>query len=1005
MALQFLLLLVAGVTIGCSDEPDRPDWGGMGGGGGAGSGVETGPCNEGDERECGYKVGEEGDDVTCYRGIQTCESGMWGTCGSGELMTLPRMREEGVRFRPSYEIETISTVAASACTPADLCDPYCREKSQTTATYIGGSSGAPPVLCDGVSDPTECAAGMKCTHNLCTTGAPLTNGCDDCVTTVCAVQNTCCTGIWDQSCVNLAYARCLGSPPPYGLCDFALFSETTLTTANRPASGAVGAWGDIIVGTDGMPTMIVTAGNVSVKSQNGADRMGMTGGIWAGNNVVFEDGGSGGAGPTGANYETTINAGGNVKALGASGSGTPVVGGGHVTMSGNNHVMGSQGWIRARGNITGSTTSSTSGGAYAAGTASGITGTMVSGATYTPPTIEIPQTITAPSWAPATCGGATVEVDGSNPVKVGGVSQAATYVLPAGNYGALSITNGGKLTLASGGGTWTFSSIKTSGTDTSGGLQLGRSTAYASTEVYRVHVCGEVDVGDNFRVINTTGTTSPTSIPLLGVADAKRFTLSIGGTTGKTEFLTKAKISGVIISPGRTVKFGNGAVVNGAIWASGMDVGTDMIISQMSAADCSGMGFVDGTAPITTCPWDNTAAAIPASTKQPCRTGADCQINQRCTNVDTGDADAVASPTFNPCNHDKCTTGRGLAKTCDPCVNLICPTAGAGCCDTANNMAWTAACVAEVQTKCDATCSSPVGTRTGVCVSNVGQSAEASCTGTNGFDLAVGYVCTAGTIPICNHGSTNFDASTHGAVRVDWYLTSKRLFATTASPATNQQVGYLTSNTSFTVPAGQCRDLVEGTNATRTGTAMAQTTSYTVMVDPHWSLAECGNATAGANYGRRLDNWSWHDGTASIASCSPSDDYVEYEYIADCSAFPGSSARWGSLRWSATLGTGQQVVFRGKVVKVPYNADGTVNTTGLAANVAAASYTALVTDTSTDMNTCTTASMCSRGLTSGLGLSATAPQGQALSLRVEKSYGLAATNVTWEVNYTCEYDE
>jgi hypothetical protein len=199
--------------------------------------------------------------------------------------------------------------------------------------------------------------------------------------------------------------------------------------------------------------------------------------------------------------------------------------------------------------------------------------------------------------------------------------------------------------------------------------------------------------------------------------------------------------------------------------------------------------------------------------------------------------------------------------------------------------------------------------------------------------------------------------------------------------------------------------LIAGTNATLSGTAMAQTTSYTVMVDPAWSLRECDNASSGGNYGRRLDNWSRHDGTASVAFCTLSDDYVEYEYIADCNAFPGSSARWGALRWSATLTTGQQVRFRGKVVKVPYNADGSVNTSGLAANVAAASYTNLALDTAADTNTCTTASMCSTGITTGLGLSTTAPQGQALSLRVEKSYGLASTNITWEVNYTCEYDE
>src|SRR5262249_12222820 len=70
---------------------------------------------------------------------------------------------------------------------------------------------------DGICDTTEscatcaadcCQGGSACGHDVCTTGSPLSAGCDPCAAIVCASQPGCCATRWDAICVGAASLAC-----------------------------------------------------------------------------------------------------------------------------------------------------------------------------------------------------------------------------------------------------------------------------------------------------------------------------------------------------------------------------------------------------------------------------------------------------------------------------------------------------------------------------------------------------------------------------------------------------------------------------------------------------------------------------------------------------------------------------------------------------------------------------------------------------------------------------
>jgi hypothetical protein len=66
-------------------EPGNGGAGGAGGAGGTGGSTEKttsdAVCVTGAKKECTIYIGENNGVVTCFKGVQVCENGLWGACG------------------------------------------------------------------------------------------------------------------------------------------------------------------------------------------------------------------------------------------------------------------------------------------------------------------------------------------------------------------------------------------------------------------------------------------------------------------------------------------------------------------------------------------------------------------------------------------------------------------------------------------------------------------------------------------------------------------------------------------------------------------------------------------------------------------------------------------------------------------------------------------------------------------------------------------------------------
>lgn len=647
-------LIVLGLAAACSDAKDRSDPIGNGPGG-QGPEVPSESCEPGRERPCGYTLEQSEDIITCFKGTQTCqESERWGKCTDGTITTQPASRSfpsSPFSLPPGSQILALSTSTPGDC--MDACDPGCLHFIEpgpdvgTPEAGGGGSSSFPGI-------PGSCA------HGLCDSddGAPLDPSCDPCVQTVCNVDATCCSSAWDDLCTDLVYTECAGTNPPLDLCDFGVFSLSGLVTANRPSAGAaIGAVGDVTIGTDASPGMIVTKGNLHITSPNGAS-ITTPGGVWVGGNATADNGG-------GAQY-----------------TGDWHVGGG-INLSGGNTIVGE---------------------VYSGSQPQNVT--IIGGQHYPSPApnIEIPQAIPA---LPQTCpGGTSYDVNGG------------TRTLTPGDYGTISMSNQAKLTL-NGPGTYTFTAINGQSMNTSGGIQIGTNAAPGT---YEVIICGDLRLGSRVNIIgpsaNPSSTTSVT--PLL--ANPERLVMYVGGDV--TYSGTDNAFVGVLIVPNGKYTAGDRTNVRGAIWANDFQAGTDMYAGQLDPSVCKALDLSPPTS--SECPVENDG--LQPGANEPCETGADCQMNQRCSEVLTAD-----------CSHSKCLSGDALEDDCDSCVAEIC-----GLSPTCCSVEWTQDCVDMVGTVCDASCGAVAGCSHDMCA--VGSTLEQgcdteSCTDTVCSNASFAYCC------------------------------------------------------------------------------------------------------------------------------------------------------------------------------------------------------------------------------------------------------------------------
>lgn len=144
------------------------------------------------------------------RMTETCFGVCVGTCGDGLCA-------------PTEFCEPVIPGAGTPCNVdcgCDVCgDGVCRPAFGESCASCPLDCGACPDPCgDGSCDvfggescascAADCGVCPPCEHDVCIDGAPLTNDCSACVTTVCTADAFCCAVAWDDRCVDEAQDLC-----------------------------------------------------------------------------------------------------------------------------------------------------------------------------------------------------------------------------------------------------------------------------------------------------------------------------------------------------------------------------------------------------------------------------------------------------------------------------------------------------------------------------------------------------------------------------------------------------------------------------------------------------------------------------------------------------------------------------------------------------------------------------------------------------------------------------
>jgi len=537
---------------------------------------------------------------------------------------------------------------------------------------ITGNGGADPGPIPVVSIPT-------CEHGICTTGGAMTSNCDPCVTSVCAAHPSCCATGWTGQCVDWATQMCAGVTLPKTLCDFGLFSDSTLDLSNRASTNvAIGAYGNVTMEADSYFTSIYATGNVQINSLNGKN-VTMTDGIHANGYIAFQasDASKIIGNLYAGNYVdiNNVDVQGNVSAMGA---GTAISG------SGSNGII--TGTARAKNSIQGSLT----------------IGTRVQNdATLALPVISLP-----PQTAGTAIPSKTTDCTGSPDQ----LNKTGNYIITPGKYGQVGINDGtGNSLELKGQGVYYLKALKM-GNSTRLILNLNGETYSAGWDVRICNTVGTENLFYGKARVSGHATNGPPNDANGVLLDPKYLTIFYAGTN-TLKIDTDVYWTGILIapkarvekstmnsSPGAplmglptTIEINAGtraAPINGAIWAKSARVDTDALAKGIDPDACKAMPQIAPTLPAVTCPVTTTPKGLKT---EPCVTGRDCQANSHC----------LAPKTEAACSHNKCATGAALVNGCDDCVTRICKVDSTCCGST-----WNQSCVDKVGTICDAVCQS-----------------------------------------------------------------------------------------------------------------------------------------------------------------------------------------------------------------------------------------------------------------------------------------------------------
>ena len=136
---------------------------------------------------------------------------------------------------PSTKAACSHNKCAPGAALVSTCDPCVQQicaKAANAACCSGAWSAACVKevhdTCGDICDPPK----APCTHDLCYTGGPLVNHCDDglpggnCVKDICAARPSCCTTAWDDTCASMVTSTCFKQCAEQGVCDAWIAEQT-----------------------------------------------------------------------------------------------------------------------------------------------------------------------------------------------------------------------------------------------------------------------------------------------------------------------------------------------------------------------------------------------------------------------------------------------------------------------------------------------------------------------------------------------------------------------------------------------------------------------------------------------------------------------------------------------------------------------------------------------------------------------------------------------------------
>lgn len=603
-----------------------------------------GPCEGDAERTCGVTLTQKNGVLSCFRGIQLCEKGVWSACQEGTI------REElDPTYRAPGDVAPLSLSTPEKCLD-NPCDPECMFFDEDPDDIgLGGApatTSSPPLL-DG------------CAHGVCRLGRGLDAGCDPCVSDVCAVAPECCDtadpNAWTEDCSELVPAVCNAELPAPGLCEFGIYSEGQLNFLrdSQILGGHVGSGGDIFAQRVTTSSSFIATGSIQLDGGNYSGPLFLGGLLSDLNGPIFD------LSSVFDSLTTTPRSlpSHSVSCLALSGS-TQSTGSGRLELApGNNDTI-------IIDNLQGEVVL-TAPGAYGQ-IRFDADGTLIFGAAGTyrfddltvtagSPTLLFPEDDTVQV---ETCSGLSFQ-NGAQVLQFT-KSNNACVSAPAWDGSAWWISSGQQ---RQHNGNSYLSMGAHAPNDPSYEPGVGSNWASVWSDEGPCYAFDYADTGMPPAPGRLTWYTNATGTVLLGPG-------SLGG--------------GLLLAPHATVAPQRGTF-RGMILAASVDADVEFVLdaSAWTGDVCEATGLV---------PSDSGECAVDVFTplfNEPCATGRDCQVNTRCEEPKTGAT----------CTHKKCEPGVALDSGCDECVARICDVDASCCTD-----AWTDDCIGLVASVCDAVC-------------------------------------------------------------------------------------------------------------------------------------------------------------------------------------------------------------------------------------------------------------------------------------------------------------